>query len=161
MRVKLTNKYNQNIDAVFTAFMNPVFVKARSEAAGARNVNVTISKTGGIYTLTTVRDIPSNVPHILTKFIPAWSRATQVETWRSDAGGFYTGTAKGSIDGIPVSIAGRMKLSIYGAGSVNAMEALVKVHIPVVGGKMEQFGRSASLEMFAKEYRYSIANIAS
>ena len=161
MRVKLTNQYNQNIDAVFTAFMNPGFVKARSEAAGARNVNVTISEVDGIYTLTTIRDVSAIPPGILSKFIPVWNKATQVETWRRAAGGSYTGTATANINGIPVSIKGRMKLSAFGDGSVNVMEALVKVHLPVVGGKMERFGRGASQEMFAKEYNYSKANIVS
>lgn len=159
MKVKLTNQYNQNIDAVFAAFMNPDFVKAKSEAAGARNVNVTISEINGIYTLTTIRDISAKAPGILSKFIPVWSKATQVETWRKVASGSYAGIATANIDDIPVSITGKMSLSVFGNGSVNVMEALVKVHIPFIGSKIERFGRSASQEMFAKEYNYSKVNI--
>ena len=161
MKIKITEQYSQNVDAVFSAFMNPNFIKARSEAIGARNVDVTVSEADGVYTLTITRELPSNAPGALKKFIPAWSKTTQEETWKRDASDSYIGTTEANVDGVSVSITGRMKLSASGNGSVNVMETLIKVSIPFVGGKMEKFAGGASKEMFAKEYEYNKANIAS
>jgi hypothetical protein len=161
MKFKITDQYSQDIDAVFASFMNPDFVKARSEAVGARNIDVTVSEEDGVYTLTITREMPSDAPGALKKFIPAWSKTTQVETWKGDTGGPYTGTTEANVDGISVSITGSMKLSALSTGSVNVTETLIKVSIPFVGGKMEKFAGSASKEMLAKEYEYNKANIAS
>jgi len=161
MKFEITDQYSQDIDAVFAAFMNPDFVKARSEAVGAHNIDVTVSEEDGVYTLTIIREMPSDAPGALKKFIPAWSKTTQVETWKGDAGGPYAGTTEANVDGVSVSITGSMKLSASGSGSVNVTETLIKVSIPFVGGKMEKFAGSASKEMLAKEYEYNKANLAS
>ena len=161
MKFKITDQYSQDIDTVFAAFMNPDFVKARSEAVGARNIDVTVSEADGVYTLTIIREMPSDAPGALRKFIPAWSKTTQVETWEGGVGGPYTGTAKANVDGVSVSITGKMKLSASGSGSVNVTETLIKVSIPFVGGKMEKFAGVASKDMLAKEYEYNKTNIVS
>jgi len=146
---------------VFAAFINPDFIKARSESVGARNVDVTITGKDDVYTLTVMREMPSNAPRALSKFIPAWSKTTQIEVWKKDTNGFYIGTTEATVDGVSVSITGTMELSASDYGSVNVMETLIKVNIPFVGGKIEKFAGNSSKEMFAKEYEYNKANIDS
>lgn len=159
--MKLTQKdeYSVDVDTVFKAFTDPEFLKARSEAIGARNISVDVSENNGTITVKVIREMPTDAPSKLKKFIPAWSKAVQTEVWKVKPGGPYMGKAEVDTGSIPVSVKSRMKLATNGDGSLMQIQTEVKSGIPFVGGALANFVGETAQKTLDAEYEYNKANI--
>ncbi len=156
MKVRTADKYNADADAVFKYLTDPGFLKARAEAVGARNINVTVTDKGDTVEIVMQREIPSEAPGALKKFIPEWSPSVQTEVWKKQAGGPYLGKAKVEIDGVPVSARSRMKLAAgKDGGSVLMIETEFKSGVPVVGGKLASFAGETAKDTLQAEYEFT------
>ena len=156
MKIKTMDKYNADADTVFGYLTDPVFLKARAEAVGARNIDVTVADSGDTVKIVMKREIPSEAPSALKKFIPEWSPSVQTETWKKQAGGPYLGKATVEIDGVPVSARSRMKLAAgKEGGSVMMIETEFKSGVPMVGGKLASFAGNTAKETLKAEYEFS------
>ena len=153
------DEYNVDVDTVFKAFTDPDFLKARSEAIGARNVSVETSEDGGTITVKVIREMPTDAPSKLKKFIPSWSKAVQTEIWKVTPGGPYMGKAKVEPEGVPASIESRMKLSATDSGALMQIQSEAKSSIPFVGGALANFVGETAQKTLAAEYEYSRAHI--
>ena len=160
MIIKTIDKYTTDVDAVFEHFVDPAFVKARAEAIGARNVTATVKKEGDKTVITVQREIRSDAPSALKKFIPEWSPSTQTETWKGKPGGPYLGRATVEVKGVPVAVRSRMKLATgKEGGSVMMIETETKSSVPLVGGKLASFAAKTAEETLKSEYRFNKAQI--
>lgn len=156
MKVKTTDQYQADVDAVFQYLTDPEFLKARAEAVGTRNVNVTVTDKGDTVEIVMQREVPSEAPSALKKFIPEWSPSVQTEMWKKQAGGPYLGKAKVEIDGVPVSARSRMKLAAgKDGGSVMMIETEFKSSVPVVGGKLASFAGETAKGTLQSEYEFT------
>ena len=156
MKIKTTNRYKADVDAVFGHFTDPEFVKARAEAIGARNVHVKVEKNGDAVVITVQREIRSDAPGALKKFVPEWSPSKQVETWKVKPGGPYLGKAAVEVEGVPVTVRSRMKLAAgKEGGSVMLIETETKSSVPLVGGKLADFAAGTAEETLKKEYEFN------
>ena len=70
MKIKTTDRYNADVDTVFQHLTDPEFLKARAEAIGTRNIDVTVTDKGDTVEIVMKREIPSEAPSALKKFIP-------------------------------------------------------------------------------------------
>ena len=70
MKIKTTDRYKADVDTVFKYLTDPGFLKARAEAIGARNISVTVSDAGDTVEIVMKREIPSDAPSALRKFVP-------------------------------------------------------------------------------------------
>lgn len=159
MKFTQKDEYTVDVDTVFKAFTDPDFLKARSEAIGARNISVDVSEDGGTITVKVTREMPTDAPSKLKKFIPSWSKAVQTEVWKVSPGGPYMGTAKVDTGSIPVSIRSRMKLAAKDGGSLMQIQTEVKSSIPFVGGALANFVGETAQKTLAAEYEYSKTHI--
>ncbi|NKQ55088.1 DUF2505 domain-containing protein [Amycolatopsis sp. K13G38] len=76
------------------------------------------------------------------------------ETWRI-AGETRTGLAEATVSGIPGEIKARTELRAEGGKTVLRTTGEVKIHIPLVGGKLEGFVAEQITKLLASEAEYS------
>jgi len=156
MKIKTINRYAADVDTVFQHLSDPGFLKARAEAIGARNVEVEVMDGGDVVEIMLKREIPSDAPGALKKFIPEWSPSVQTESWKKQAGGPYLGKARVEIKGVPVSARSRMKLAAgKDGGSVMMIETEFKSSVPVVGGKLAAFAAETAQRALDAEYEFT------
>ncbi len=159
MKFTQKDEYTVDVDTVFKAFTDPDFLTARSEAIGARNISVDVSEDNGTITVKVTREMPTDAPSKLKKFIPSWSKAVQTEVWKVTPGGPYMGKAKVEPEGVPVSVESRMKLSAKDGGSLMQIQTEAKSGIPFVGGALANFVGETAQKTLAAEYEFNKANI--
>ncbi|MCO5187907.1 MAG: DUF2505 domain-containing protein [Anaerolineae bacterium] len=160
MKVKQAHEYSQDVDTVFASFHDEEFIKAKMAAIGARNVNIeSITQSGDTVNVKLTREMPAEAPSALKKFVKDWNKLTQTEVWMGSAGGPYTCSIKIDIDGVPVGMQGKMKLSATGSGSVNNIDMDIKSGIPIVGGTLAKFVGQSSEKAMQDEYNYISQNL--
>ncbi len=156
MKIRTKDIYDADPDTVFGYLTDPAFLKARAEAIGTRNVKVTVEKGGDAVRITLEREIQSDAPGPLKKFVPEWSPSVQKESWKVQPGGPYLGKASVEIEGVPVSARSRMKLAAgENGGSVMLIETEFKSSVPVVGGKLASFAGETAKETLKAEYAFT------
>jgi hypothetical protein len=157
MKIKQTDKYQVDVDTVFNHFIDPAFVKARAEAVGARNVDVTVEEKGGLTVITVHREIKADAPGALKKFVPEWSPSVQVETWKGEPGGPYLGKATVEVKGVPVAMRSRMKLAAGQPGCCTMMiEVETKSSVPLLGAKLAEFVAQAAKGTLEAEHAFNL-----
>ena len=160
MKIKQVDKYQVDVDTVFQHFIDPDFVKARAEAVGARNVHVTVEEKGGLTTIVVQREIQSDAPGALKKFVPEWSPSVQTETWKGQPGGPYLGKATVEVKGVPVAMRSRMKLAAGEPGCCTMMiELEAKSGVPLLGNKLAEFAAIAAKETLEAEHAFNLEHI--
>lgn len=154
MKVAASHKYDASVEEVFAAFCKADFYKKKFTAVGATNVEVLEKKKRGKeFYICTQRDMPSEAPAMLRKFLGEWVTIVQTESWEPDDDGFLNSIEIESA-GVPVTIEGTMRLQPGGAGCVNKLAFEVDCSIPFVGGKLEEFISKDMKEVLAAEYKF-------
>ena len=155
MEVKMKHAYKQSVDVLFKAFGTKSTLEKKYAALGARNVDVEkckLTKTGLETKFT--REVPTNVPGLLKKFLGEWNHVTQEEHWSGTAGKQFESTLTVAFKGVPVAITGTMVLSADGKGCTNTVVLNVTSSVPLIGRKLAEFiGETAAAEG-QKEYEY-------
>ncbi|NNF52210.1 MAG: DUF2505 domain-containing protein [Gammaproteobacteria bacterium] len=154
MKVTASHKYDASVEQVYAAFCKADFYKKKFVAVGARNTEVLEKKKrGDEFYIRTRREMPSEAPGVLQKFLGEWNTIEQTETWEADDEGFFNELEIES-PGVPVSIEGSMSLQPSGKGCVNKLTFDVTCSIPFVGGKLEEFIARDMKKVIAEEYKF-------
>ena len=155
MEVKDVHHYPQGVAAVFKFFSDPDTIKAKYEGIGARHIEILESaESGGIHTTKTQREVPSDVPGILQRFLGAWNKVIQTEQWELQEGGVRTCEMDIDVAGVPVTATGTMTLRPEGDGCVNEVRIKVTCGIPLIGGKLADFVGGDTKKNMDLEYDY-------
>jgi hypothetical protein len=162
LKIQDTHNYDQNVDIVFKAFIDPNFVKAKYEGIGARNVEIVeCSEQGGAHTFETKRELPANVPGLLSKFLGAWNRIEQSEAWQGEAGTSRVGINKIGIVSlpsgisVPVTVTGTQTLRPNGDGCTNDIVFEINCGIPLIGKKLAEFVAGDIQKFMGLEYGFT------
>lgn len=154
MRVTASHKYDASVDAVYAAFCKADFYKKKFAAVGARQIEVLEKKKrGDAFYIRTQRDMPSEAPAMLRKFLGEWNTIMQTESWEPEGNGFLN-TIEIESEGAPVTIEGSMSLQPAGKGCVNKLAFEIECSIPFVGGKLEEFIAKDMKKVLADEYKF-------
>lgn len=154
MKVTASHKYDASVDEVYAAFSKADFYKKKFAAVGASKVKVLEKKKrGDEFYIRTQREMPSEAPAMLQKFLGEWVTVVQTESWEPDDDGFLNSIEIESA-GVPVTIEGTMSLQPAGSGCVNKLSFEVDCSIPFVGGKLEDFIARDMKEVLAAEYKF-------
>lgn len=98
--------------------------------------DVTMTPSGDGFTAVMDQFRPADeVPSFAKKFVGAEINIKQEEAWRSPA----EGTITVGIPGKPGSMEGTARIAADEEGSTIVVDAQVKVSIPLIGGKLEDF----------------------
>ena len=154
MKLTHTHQYTQNVDAIYTSCMNADFIKAKMNALGARNIEVTIQQKTDSMVIEIIRKTPVEVPNALKSLVQPWSKMTQTEVWKGQSGGPYYCKIDIKLQGIPLNIQGQMKLADHDGGTAVASITEVNCTIPFIGRALTNFIGDTSKKAIEQEFAY-------
>ncbi len=154
MEVKAKHFYDASVDAVFACFGNAEKITAKLEALGARNIDVSrCDLTADSLEIDITREVPTDAPGMMKKFLSDWNSVHQTETWTGKPGEHFSGNFNIELHGVPVTIKGTCELTPTSTGSVNDVTVTVECGIPLVGKKLAEFVAHNCQESMEKEYQ--------
>ena len=161
MKIRRDHEYAHGVEAVYAMFTDPGEVEAKHEALGARDIEIEeceIYEDGA--DVRVVRELPAEVPGVLSKFLQPWNNVTQFEQWRSTDDGGYDADLEIDIAGVPVTVTGSLHLEPVEGGCVNHVRLTVDSGIPFVGKTLAEFVAKDCKRLVADEYQYITERLA-
>lgn len=155
MKIRRDHEYAHSTDTVFALFTDAKEIKAKQKALGARKMRV--EECGGDAdgaVVRFVRELPADVPGILSKFLQPWNTVEQSEQWQSCSDGVYKADICIDIANVPVTISGTLELKPVKNGCVNHVRMAVDCGIPFVGKTLAEFVAKDCKRIIADEYQY-------
>ena len=156
-RLQANNRYDATPEAVFAAFTDEKFVRAKYEALRYPEFDVvecTATDSGAV--IKTRRLVPANVPGFAKKLFGDTTEMVQTDTWgAADATGKRTGTWTIDVPGKPVNVKGTITLSPDGDGAVVVIDGEMKANVPLIGGKLENFAGQEAEKTLVDEYEFT------
>ena len=101
-----------------------------------------------------VRELPADVPGLLSKFLQPWNRVEQSEEWRICDDDIFEGELDIDIANVPVSVEGTLTLKPTDKGCVNEVRITVECGIPFVGKALAEFVGADCKRLVEEEYEY-------
>ena len=162
MKIETDHKYAHSTAAVLSLFTDAAEIKAKQKALGARNIRIEECERhadGAVVSF--VRELPAEVPGILSKFLQSWNTVEQSEQWRSVDDGVYEADITIDIANVPVDINGTLELKPVAKGCVNHVRVDVDCGIPFVGKTLAEFVARDCKRLINEEYDYISARLKS
>jgi hypothetical protein len=135
--------YDAGPEVVFAMLTDPEYLRAKLEATGALEYEVVecAETPDGGFRIVTNRTVQADIPGFAKKFFKPNNAMTQTEDWAPASEGARAGTWRIEPHGVPVSVStsGTTLLEAVGSGSVQFIDAKIKVSVPLIGGKLEHF----------------------
>jgi hypothetical protein len=155
MKIRRDHEYAHGLDAVYALFVDAEEIEAKQEALGARRIRVEeceIYDDGADIRI--VREMPAEVPGILSKFLQPWNTIEQSEQWRLQEDGVYGADLEIDIANVPVTVSGTLELKPTEDGCVNHVRMNVESGIPFIGKTLAEFVMIDCKRVIAEEYQY-------
>ena len=155
MKVHRDHEYAHSTDTVIALFTDRKEIKAKQAALGARDIRVEECDTdadGAVVRF--VRELPADVPGILSKFLQPWNTVEQSEQWRSCGSGVYKAELAIDIANVPVTVSGTLELEPVDDGCINHIRMAIDCGIPFVGKTLAEFVAKDCKRIIADEYEY-------
>lgn len=155
MKIKRDHEYSHGTAAVFALFTDAKEIKAKQKALGARKLRIEeCERDDDGAAVTIVREMPADVPGVLSKFLQPWNTVEQSEQWRDCGDGVYEADINIDIANVPVTVSGTLKLQPTEDGCVNQVRITVDSGIPFVGKTLAEFVGKDCKRVIAEEYEY-------
>ena len=111
MKIKRDHEYSHDTDTVFAMFTDAKEIKAKQKALGARKLHIEeCERVDDGAAVTFVRELPADVPGMLSKFLQPWNTVEQSEQWRDCGDGVYKADINIDIANVPVTVSGTLEL---------------------------------------------------
>src|SRR5262245_58130869 len=148
--VKLS--YKQDPETLYKFLSDPATARARSEAFGERDIQVT--EVGGV--VTNKRMVEAEVPSFAKKFLTPMNLVTEVKRWNA-----ATKTAELTVDiqGAPVKLTGTIRITPSGTGSEYTTDFTATCKIPLIGGQLEKHINGVTEQGMRREYEWNQARL--
>lgn len=127
-------------EIVYATMVDAEYLRARLQrlgGPGAALLEHRADPAGARYRLRQGLD-KSALPPLMQSLVPGNLVIERTETIKPAGPGRYEGTVDVQVPGAPVSAAGRMQLRDGAGGSEFAVQADVTVHLPLIGGRIEE-----------------------
>ena len=162
MKINVDHAYLHSTDAVFALFTDSKEIEAKQKALGARNVRIIDCSTDdGGATVRFIRELPAEVPGILSRFLQPWNSVEQSEDWHARDNESFECDLGIDIANVPVTVAGSLALKPTEDGCVNQVRLVVECGIPFVGKTLAEFVAADCERLIALEYDYITARLDS
>jgi len=135
-RRRITYEYAADPDAVFALLHDRDFLLARAEAAGEKNVEVTVQEVPDGFRVVVARDKEVELPAFAKRMFKPQNRITDDTTWLRQ-GERYVASYQVTVAGIPGEVVGKSTLSASTKGCSYESNLEVTARIPIVGAKLE------------------------
>lgn len=130
------------VDEILAAFGDEQYWQARLAAFDGGKAalgGLAVDVDGTVTAALTVSLFANRLPKVVTALAPGDLEMARTETWRPTGDGQGRGTIEVAVPGAPVSAAGKVTLVSRSGGARLDFSTTVKVHIPLVGGQVENF----------------------
>jgi hypothetical protein len=155
MKIRRDHEYAHSTDTVFALFTDAKEIKAKQKALGARKIRVEkCERDADGAAVRFVRELPADVPGLLSKFLQPWNTVEQSEQWRSCGDGVYKAGLAVDIANVPVTISGTLTLEPVEDGCVNHVRMAIDCGIPFVGKTLAEFVAKDCKRIIADEHKY-------
>jgi hypothetical protein len=160
----MSTDYGVTIEEVLRAFSEEQYWLARLADSGADDTTLDSIQLGGpsgddgsIDVITTQVLRTDRLPGVVTQFHRGDLRIRREERWEPITNGSATATITGSILDAPASLTGSAVLEplAESSGARLKFRATVKVRVPLVGGKLENFIGNQLVELLIAEQRFT------
>ena len=162
MKIRQDHEYAHDLEAVYALFTDMEEVEAKHAALGARSFRIEeceLYEDGADICFS--RELPADVPGILSKFLQPWNSVQQAEQWRSSDSGGYDAGLDIDIANVPVTITGTLELEPVDGGCVNHVRIDIDCGIPFVGRTLAEFVAKDCERLVADEYEYICRRLGS
>lgn len=153
-----TITYPKPIAEAWADLHNPAFQQGKLEFAGAKDVRITISDNddGSMRVVLDRLNPVTGVPGAVKKLTGEWQHVIETVDWGPDEG---DGTRTAALDvdfaGIPLAMAGSLRLAPNGAVTSLTIDADFKSSVPLIGGKLESTAAEQSAMSMNSEAKFS------
>ena len=162
MKINRDHNYAHGTDAVFALFTNAKEIEQKQKALGAKKIRVEeCEKDDDGAVVRFVRELPADVPGMLSKFLQPWNTVEQSEQWRDCGDGVYKADIEIDIANVPVTIGGTLELEPLDDGCVNHVRLTVDCSIPFVGKTLAEFVAKDCKRIIANEFDFLTERLAS
>lgn len=135
MRFEHTLRYDAGPDAVFAMLGEAVFRERVCEAQHTTEATAQVDGMDDTMTVTVDQRRPADgIPSFARKFVGDTIHIRQHEEWHSTT----DATLDVSVPGKPVHLRGTITLRPDGDGTVETVSGEIRVHVPMVGGRLEK-----------------------
>jgi hypothetical protein len=144
-------------DIVYATMVDAEYLRARLQrlgGPGAALLEHQADPTGARYRLRQGLD-KSALPPLVQNVVPANLVLERTETIRPVGPGRYEGTVDVHVPGAPVTAAGHMQLHEGAGGSEFTLQADVTVHLPLIGGRIEEIVVEQVRNLMAAETEFT------
>lgn len=157
--------YDGSVEQVHRAFSDERYWLARLTDSGADGYalnSMVVGDDGGIDVKTTQTLRADRLPGVVTQFHRGDLSVVREETWTPVRDGRATAVVTGFIPGAPAALSGTAALVPAAPGGSSRLEFTVEVevHVPLVGGKIENFIGTQLVNLLIAEQRFTTAWIA-
>jgi len=138
----MATDYPGTVERVHAAFCDEQYWQARLAASGTDEWTLdafTVGHDGGVDVVTTQVLRAERLPGLVQQFHHGDLEIRRAETWTALSDGAAEASIAGSIVRAPVTLTGEAHLTGDTARTRLEFRAVVEVHIPLVGRKMEKF----------------------
>lgn len=158
---KVTAKhfYPFDIETLIRAFHEEADILAKLENSGAKDITLDIEDTDSGFNVSIERSMPADVPSVLKSFLGEWNEVKQTETWTGSNDSGYRCDLTIDIEGVPVSIKGKLEITHADLITTNNIEFAVSAGIPLVGGQLEKFVVGNMEKSIAEEFEFIKAHL--
>jgi len=155
MKFNRDHAYAHSTDALFALFTDAKEIEAKQTALGARDIRVEeCQRDDDEAIVTIVRELPAEVPGILSTFLQPWNTVEQSERWGIYDDGIYQADLAIDIANVPVTISGTLELEPVDEGCINHIHMTIESGIPFVGKTLADFVAIDCKRIIAEEYEY-------
>ncbi len=162
MKIRQDHEYAYSTDAVFALFTDANEIAAKQEALGARDIRVEECETDAdVAIVRFIRELPADVPDLLSKFLQPWNTVEQSEQWQQLSSGLYRADLAIDIANVPVTIKGTLRLEPLDGGCVNHVRVSINCGIPFIGKALVDLVARDCERLIADEYEYITERLAS
>lgn len=155
MKISEDHVYAHSTDTVFSLFTDANEIEAKQKALGARKIRVVDCERGSDGAVVRfMRELPAEVPGILSRFLQPWNRVEQSERWRRCGDRRFKSDLSIDVANVPVTVHGTLELKPVDDGCVNQVRLVVNCGIPFVGKLLAEFVAADCKRLMAIEYKY-------
>ena len=145
--VSRTHTFDAPIEKVWAMFRDPASHVAKFEAMGHREIEVLDQEsTADSFRIELKRLVDLELPGFAKKFLKPTNTVTSTDTWKDNGDGTYGGTFVLEAPGTPMETSGTTHISPDGKRTRYEVSISVKVKVPLVGGKIENYAKGAVVE---------------
>lgn len=162
MGVSDSHTYGATIEAVQAMFADEAFIRAKYEGMGHRDLDILeCTRTEDGLTIRSTRVVEVDLPGFAKRVLTPVNTMTQVDTWRDDGSGGWTGTFDVEVKGAPAHLSGTMALEPADGACVHRVDMTMDVKVPLVGGRIRDWAEKNDMpKTLAAEFAAGDAWIA-